>query len=214
MRVPAHTAAIVHVPLQWRHNGRDGVSNHQPHDCLLNRLFRRRSKTTSKLRVTGLRGGNSPVTVEFPAQRASNAENVSIWWCHHVGGWGTSLETAYWLVPLALPVHSLECETTVGLPAFIYFMAMHIALLMFYSFWVWTKKNGYFMADATTLMLSWWIKACWGNISISIRLPQDMPKKLADISYRAFSTYVCLLLFCHHLEIAPKSVPKCPTDWQ
>ena len=40
--------------LQWRHNGRDGVSNHQPHDCLLNRLFRRRSKKTSKLRVTGL----------------------------------------------------------------------------------------------------------------------------------------------------------------
>ena len=28
--------------LQWRHNDHDGVSNHQPHDCLLNRLFRRR----------------------------------------------------------------------------------------------------------------------------------------------------------------------------
>ena len=27
--------------------------------------------------------GNSPVTGEFPAQRASNAENVSIWWRHH-----------------------------------------------------------------------------------------------------------------------------------
>ena len=26
---------------------------------------------------------NSPVTGEFPAQRASNAENVSIWWRHH-----------------------------------------------------------------------------------------------------------------------------------
>ena len=39
---------------QWRHNGRDGVSNHQSHDCLLNRLFRRKSKKTSKLRVTGL----------------------------------------------------------------------------------------------------------------------------------------------------------------
>ena len=26
--------------LQWRHNERDGVSNHQPHDCLLNRLFK------------------------------------------------------------------------------------------------------------------------------------------------------------------------------
>ena len=39
--------------LLWRHNGRDVVSNHQPHDCLLNRSFRRRSRKTSKLRVTG-----------------------------------------------------------------------------------------------------------------------------------------------------------------
>ena len=62
--------------IMWRHNGRDSVSNHQPHDCLLNRLFRRRSKKTSKLRVTGLCAGNSPVTGEFPAQMTSNAENV------------------------------------------------------------------------------------------------------------------------------------------
>ena len=27
--------------------------------------------------------GNSPETGEFPAQMASNAENVSIWWSHH-----------------------------------------------------------------------------------------------------------------------------------
>ena len=43
--------------LQWRHNERHGVSNHQPHDCLLKRLFMsftRRSKKTLKLRVTGL----------------------------------------------------------------------------------------------------------------------------------------------------------------
>ena len=70
-------------PLQWRHNGHDGVINHQPHHCLLNRLFRRRSKKTSKLHVTGLYAGNSPGTGEFPAQMASNAENVSIWWHHH-----------------------------------------------------------------------------------------------------------------------------------
>ena len=63
-----------HCTLQWRHNERDGVSNHQLHDCLLNCLFRRRSKKTSKLRVTGLCEGNSPVTCEFPAQRANNAE--------------------------------------------------------------------------------------------------------------------------------------------
>ena len=70
-------------PLQWCHNERDGVSNHQPHDCLLNRLLRHRSKKTSKLRVTGVYDGNSPVTGEFPAQRASNVDNVSIWWPHH-----------------------------------------------------------------------------------------------------------------------------------
>ena len=70
--------------LQWCHNGGNGISDHQPHHCLLNRLFRRRSKKTSKLCVTGLCAGYSPVTGEFPAQMASNAENVSIWWCHHV----------------------------------------------------------------------------------------------------------------------------------
>ena len=63
-------------PLQWCHNARDDVWNHQPHDCLLNRLFRRKSKKTSKIRVTGLCAGNSPVIGGFPAQRASNAENV------------------------------------------------------------------------------------------------------------------------------------------
>ena len=72
-----------HKTLQWRHNGRDGVLNHQPHHCFLNRLFRRRSKKTSKLSVTGLCAGNSPGTGEFPAEMASNAETVSIWWRHH-----------------------------------------------------------------------------------------------------------------------------------
>ena len=54
---------------QWCHNGLDSVSNHQPHDCLHSRLFRRRSKKAS-------------MTGEFPAQMASNADNVSIWWRH------------------------------------------------------------------------------------------------------------------------------------
>ena len=48
---------------QWRDNEHDGVSNYQLHDCLLNRLFRRRSKKTSKLRVTGI--------------------CASIWWRHN-----------------------------------------------------------------------------------------------------------------------------------
>ena len=71
------------LTLQWHHNGCDGVSNHPPLDCLLNRLFTHRSKKIWKLRVTGLSEGNSPVTGEFPSQRARNAENVSVWWRHH-----------------------------------------------------------------------------------------------------------------------------------
>ena len=55
-----------HMSFQWRHNGRDFVTKHQPPDCFLNRLFRRRSKKTSKLRVTGLCAENSPGPVNSP----------------------------------------------------------------------------------------------------------------------------------------------------
>ena len=84
---------LIHIisamTLQWRHNEHGGVSNHRRSDCLFNHLFRRRSRKTSKRRVTGLYAGNSRVTGEFPAQRASNAENISIWCRHH--GYGTLL---------------------------------------------------------------------------------------------------------------------------
>ena len=57
---------VLQVALRWLHNGRDSVSNYQPYHCLLNRLFRRRSKKTSKLRVTGLCAGNSPGPLNSP----------------------------------------------------------------------------------------------------------------------------------------------------
>ena len=53
------------ISLQWRHNERDDVSNHQPQDC----LFRRRSKKTSKLRVTGLCTGIHRSPVNSPHKR-------------------------------------------------------------------------------------------------------------------------------------------------
>ena len=81
--LPEQMLICIGYTLQWHHNGHDGVSNHQPHHCLLNRLFGRRSKKTSNLCVTGLCVGNWPGTDEFPAQMASNAENISIWWRHH-----------------------------------------------------------------------------------------------------------------------------------
>ena len=70
---------IITMTSKWSRS----VSNHQPLHCLFSRLFRRKSKITSKVRVTGLSAGNSPVTGEFTAQMASNAENVFIWWRHH-----------------------------------------------------------------------------------------------------------------------------------
>ena len=57
----------------------------------LNRLFRRKSRKTYELHVTGLCARNSPVTGEFPVRRASNAENASIWWRHH-GEWFVSYQ--------------------------------------------------------------------------------------------------------------------------
>ena len=74
---------VLKQALLWRHNERNGVSNHQPQPCLLNRLFRRRSNKISKLRITGLCEGNSPVTGEVPAQMTSNEEMLPIWWRHH-----------------------------------------------------------------------------------------------------------------------------------
>ena len=71
------------LSLQQCRDERDGVSNDRLLVCLSNRLFKRRSKKTSKLRVTGLCEGNPPVTDGFPSQRASNGEHVSIWWSHH-----------------------------------------------------------------------------------------------------------------------------------
>ena len=75
---------------RWRHIGHNCASNYRRLDCLHNRLLRRRSKKISKLRVTLLCEGNSPVAGEFTAQRASNVEKVSIWWRHH--GYGQNRE--------------------------------------------------------------------------------------------------------------------------
>ena len=46
-RVEPQGAALPYHSLPWRHHECDGVSNHHPHACLLNRLFRRRSKKFS-----------------------------------------------------------------------------------------------------------------------------------------------------------------------
>ena len=99
-------------PLQWRHKERDGVSNHKLPDCLLNCLFRRRSKKTPKLRVPGLCAGNSPVTGEFSAHKGPVTrkmfpfDDVIMSWCwnipekrgrHHT--WNIAISTKCYSLP-------------------------------------------------------------------------------------------------------------------
>ena len=45
---------------------------------LLNRLFRRRLKKVSTVRVTGLCEGNPPVTGGFPSENTSNGEMLPL----------------------------------------------------------------------------------------------------------------------------------------
>ena len=91
--------------LQLRHIERDDISNHLGHDCLRNRLLRRRWKKTSKPRVSGLCDGNSSVTGGFPSQRASKQSRrrrayhdvtVMVWgnWTHDVQTEATSPATS------------------------------------------------------------------------------------------------------------------------
>ena len=69
--------------LLWRNNGCDAVSNHQPHDCLLICLFWRRSKKHQSSASLAFVRGIHRWPVHSRTKRASNAENVSIWWRHH-----------------------------------------------------------------------------------------------------------------------------------
>ena len=113
------------------HDGHNGVSNHQPRHCLLNCLFSRRSKKTSKLRVAGLCAGNSPVAGEFPSQMASNTENVSIWWRHHetfiriILNWVSPSLSYPWIKPVVRK--GMACS--------------------------WGERGGYFCSEMTSLPL-------------------------------------------------------------
>ena len=106
------------APLQWRHNEHGRVSDHQPYDYLLNRLFRPGSRKTSKLRVTCLRLGNLPVTGDFPVERASSAENVSIWWRHHITiiEYPLSNMSIFLDIAMACIAYSLLCNNRVDRP--------------------------------------------------------------------------------------------------
>ena len=123
---------------------------------------RRRSKKTSKPRVTGLSAGNSPETGEFPTQRASNAENVSIWWRHHAStgppGSGTTNNR---------PVSQIsECACSISHNALFRNRNVHISVL---SGPLWGMKQvhsgicelGQFHRGVKWLLVNW---SCWSRI--------------------------------------------------
>ena len=71
------------MSLHWRHNEGDGASNHQPHNYLLNGLFRRRPKKTPKLCVTGLCAGNSPHKGPVTRKTFPFDDDVIMYCCDH-----------------------------------------------------------------------------------------------------------------------------------
>ena len=175
------------IALKWRHNERDGVSNHQHHVCLLKRLFRRRSKKTPKLRVASLCEGDSMVTGEFPSQRASNAKNVSIWWRHHAkfGDWEDTPVTYFTLLlssnrkyvymeprepgsGVPLTVNSLMCSST-HWKLFGYILSSvclicDLLCLSFCNIWSQELATYWCFAYLVDLMLSADPFLLWGNI--------------------------------------------------
>ena len=144
--------------------------NYQPHDYLLNHLFRRRSKKTSKLRVTGLCKGNSPVTVDFPAQRASNTKNVSIWWRHPdvlitlnfwlmADRWQGNYEI--WLTWNHLLVHG----PLYGKPPVTDFLHNWLAQWSFDDFFLFNLKK-----HLCKHLGDWWIEMSWHSFNTTVMM--------------------------------------------
>ena len=113
---------------QWHHNGRDGVSNHQPHDCLLYRLFRCRSKeASSSASLAFVRGihrwpANSPH--KWPVTRKMFPFDDVIINCKFEitpmaprGRWINATRTSYlahdliYLIPMHCQMYATQCYT-------------------------------------------------------------------------------------------------------
>ena len=122
---------------QWRHNGHDGVSNYQPHHCLLNCLFRRKSKKTSKLRVIGFCAGNSPMTGVNSPHKWSVTRKMfkNIWWRHHVKEEPEKFKMG--TTNLSLPLIKRKCDCIPQFSRWIYLFSQRFVwvLMTFKRFW-------------------------------------------------------------------------------
>ena len=108
--------------LQWRHDAM--ASQITSPTIVSSAVHSGADDETSKLRGTGLCAGNSPVTGEFPTQRASNAEYVSIWWRHHEHS-----------------KHAMQCGTSVILESISGICYESLATRLFVQQHIQTKKK-------------------------------------------------------------------------
>ena len=127
-------AYLHHRTVQWRHNGHDGVSSHQPHDCLLKRLFRRRSNTKAPRHWPFVRGihrwpHKGPVTRKmFPFDDAIMLQPIM---CH--GSWSTSVQAMACCLMLLYPHLLLPDVTIPSLSvAWCYYTLTYCCLMLLY----------------------------------------------------------------------------------
>ena len=82
MTVCVYSAVCAFYQLQWCHMSI--MASHATGNCLYNSFSRLTSKKNLSAALLAFCDGNPQVACRFPSQRASNAESVSMSWCHHV----------------------------------------------------------------------------------------------------------------------------------
>ena len=107
-----YQSQFIPYPLHWRHNDNSGVSNRQPGGCLLTRLFRRRLKKTSKLRVTGLWWRHNVITPsmsQWDNHKSIVTNPTSLeWTSYQKNFWGWLTHLFLWRNPYANDIRNIE----------------------------------------------------------------------------------------------------------
>ena len=121
-------------PLQRLHNERDGVSNHQPHDCLLNRLLKARIKETSKFRITGIcEGHRSPVN---SPHKWSVTRKIYLMTSSWIKSWKVNICLCYYITAIVFLDVGTSCIVWMHILYHIFFIISHF-LFWTYSQMLW-----------------------------------------------------------------------------
>ena len=154
-------------------------------------LFRRTSKKTSKLRVTCLCERNSPRTGVFPAQRASNAENVSIWWRQHVA-FQIFIIALFWAVSSILSVTADLWRHIAVSCAF----HLHIVLCHMHTFNGLNLRSWFHILFPCTIANLLLVATILLSSSLSLLLWLSLPSLLSSLLFSYHYLYHC----CHHFH--------------